>query len=89
MVWLKQLRNWLRRGHRERHGVQGKRPSAEQGSAFPLALTFEEIKVLEEISRTIGASLALEQTLRAILTSARRLIDFDMAEITLWDPVRH
>jgi len=48
----------------------------------------EEVSVLEEIARAIGASLDLGPTLRAILVSTRRLISFDLAEVTLWDPVR-
>lgn len=88
MALLKRLRNWLVRNHREQGDVQRKRPISGRDAVPSFALTFEEIKVLEEIARTIGASLALEQTLRAILTSTRRLIDFDMAEITLWDPAR-
>jgi PAS domain S-box-containing protein len=44
-----------------------------------------EPDVLEEIARTIGASLELRTTLEAILTSTRRLIAFDMGEITLWN----
>ncbi len=48
----------------------------------------EELEVLEEVARTIGASLDLEATLRAILTSTRRLIPFDMGEVTLWDPLQ-
>ncbi|MCX8067007.1 MAG: GAF domain-containing protein [Anaerolineae bacterium] len=88
MVLLKQLQNWFKRNQKERNDIQGKCSTSGQDAASPFALTFEEIKVLEEISRTISASLVLEQTLRDILTSARRLIDFDMAEITLWDPAR-
>ncbi len=48
----------------------------------------QELIVLEEIARTIGASLDLSPTLRAILVSTRRLIAFDMAEVTLWDPTQ-
>ena len=49
------------------------------------ARQMEELAVQAEIARTIGASLELRDTLEAILTSTRRLIAFDMAEITLWD----
>lgn len=48
----------------------------------------EELEVLGEIARAIGASLDLGVTLRNILTSTRRLIAFDMGEVTLWDPLR-
>ena len=54
----------------------------------PAARSLEELVVLEEIARTIGASLELEATLRAILVSTRRLIAFDLAEVTLFDPAR-
>lgn len=45
----------------------------------------EEFTVLEEIGRAVGAREDLRSTLEAILQSTRRLIDFDMGEITLWD----
>ncbi|MBN1177665.1 MAG: GAF domain-containing protein [Anaerolineae bacterium] len=45
----------------------------------------EEIAVMADIARTIGSSLDLTNTLESILTSTRRLVAFDMAEITLWD----
>jgi len=48
----------------------------------------EQLAVLEEIARTINASLDLSTTLKAILTSTRRLIDFDLSEVALWDPDR-
>jgi GAF domain-containing protein/CheY-like chemotaxis protein/nitrogen-specific signal transduction histidine kinase len=46
----------------------------------------EELAVLTEIARTISGSLDLRATLETLLTSTRRLIDFDMAEVTLWEP---
>jgi len=55
-------------------------------SEASLAHRMEELAVLEEVARTVTGSLDLEATLRAILTSVRRLIAFDMGEITLWDP---
>ncbi|HIE37773.1 MAG TPA: GAF domain-containing protein, partial [Anaerolineae bacterium] len=48
----------------------------------------EEPAVMEDIIRTIGSSLDLGVTLRGVLTSTRRLIAFDMAQVTLWDPDR-
>ncbi|MBN1956248.1 MAG: GAF domain-containing protein [Anaerolineae bacterium] len=45
----------------------------------------EELVVLEEVARAISASLDLESTLRTILTSTRRLVAFDLGEVTLWD----
>ncbi len=47
-----------------------------------------ELTVLQEITRTISASLDLGTILRAILTSTRRLIAFDLGEVTLWNPVQ-
>lgn len=58
------------------------------GDGSSPAKRMKELVILEEIARTIGASLDLGATLRAILTSTRRLIAFDMAEVTLWDPAR-
>ena len=80
------------RAHLERHLAQ-RIPGADvigrplrRADEDSLDQQVEELAVLQEITRTIGASLNLRTTLEAILTSARRLIAFDMAEITLWDP---
>ena len=85
---LTRIRQWLktlgRDGDRPRNGPW----TVRETSASAFALTLEELVTLEEIARTVGASLDMSATLRAILTSIRRLIRFDMAEITLWDPAR-
>jgi GAF domain-containing protein/DNA-binding response OmpR family regulator/nitrogen-specific signal transduction histidine kinase len=52
------------------------------------ARRLEELAVLSEIAHAIGGSLDLRTTLETLLTSTRRLIDFDMAEVTLWEPAR-
>ncbi len=88
MAPFTRIRQWLktlsRDGDRPRNGPL----TVRETSASAFALTLEELVTLEEIARTVGASLDMSATLRAILTSTRRLIHFDMAEITLWDPVR-
>ncbi len=88
MMKFASFREWLktlRRGGDHRQG--GK--SAPRPSSIPSFMpTLEEWATLGEIARTVGASLDLGIILRNILTSTRRLIDFDMAEITLWDPAR-
>ncbi len=82
------IRKWLeylnRDGDRRRKGSLTPQPS----SASVFAPTPEELAILEEITHTLSASLELGVVLRNILTSTRRLIGFDMAEITLWDSVR-
>ncbi|HJW84029.1 MAG TPA: cache domain-containing protein, partial [Anaerolineae bacterium] len=45
----------------------------------------QEMTVVAEITRTISASLDLDATLDSILSTVRRLISYDLAEITLWD----
>jgi GAF domain-containing protein/CheY-like chemotaxis protein len=52
------------------------------------ARRLEELAVVSEIAHAIGGSLDLRTTLETLLTSTRRLIDFDMAELTLWEPAR-
>ena len=88
MAPFTRIRQWLkmlsRDGDRPRNGPL----TVRETSASAFALTLEELVTLEEIARTVGASLDMSATLRAILTSTRRLIHFDMAEITLWDPAR-
>jgi PAS domain S-box-containing protein len=88
MAPFTRIRQWLktlsRDGDRRRSGLTAVRET----SASAFAPTLEELATLEEIARTVGASLDLGVILRNILISTRRLIDFDMAEITLWDPVR-
>ncbi len=79
--WLKILR---RNGDHRRSEISALRASP----ASSLAPSSEELAILEEIARTVIASLELGVILRNILTSTRRLIDFDMAEINLWDSVR-
>ena len=64
------------------------RVSSDQDIELSLARRVEELAVLEEIARSIGASLDLRTALDAILASTRRLIAFDMGEITLWDPIK-
>ncbi|MCX7855032.1 MAG: GAF domain-containing protein, partial [Anaerolineae bacterium] len=63
--------------------------TTRRSSTSAFAPTPEELAILEEIARTVGASLDLGVILRSILTSTRRLINFDIAEINLWDPARH
>lgn len=46
----------------------------------------QEMAIVAEIVRTISSSLDLDATLNLILSSVRRLIAYDLAEITLWDP---
>ena len=46
----------------------------------------QEMSIVAEIIRTISASLDLDATLNSILSSVQRLIAYDLAEITLWDP---
>ncbi len=88
MAWFDRIRSLLTtRGdgaELRRKIPQSARPPIAPVSPF----TLEELVVLEEIARTIAATLDLGTTLRNILISTRRLIDFDMAEITLWDPLR-
>ncbi|HLF24715.1 MAG TPA: GAF domain-containing protein [Anaerolineae bacterium] len=45
----------------------------------------QEMMIIAEIIRTISSSLDLDATLNSILSSVRRLISYDLAEITLWD----
>ena len=88
MAMFARIREWLkmlsRSGDRRRNGPW----TVGQSPAAVFAPTHEELAILEEIVRTIGVSLDMGATLRAILTSTRRLIRFDMAEITLWEPAR-
>ncbi len=46
----------------------------------------QEMTIVAEIIRAISSSLDLDTTLNSILSSVRRLIAYDLAEITLWDP---
>jgi len=48
----------------------------------------QEMALINEISRTISASLDLKTTLDAILACTRRVVDYTVAEICLWDPAR-
>jgi len=48
----------------------------------------QEMALINEISRTISASLDLKTTLDSILACTRRVVDYTVAEICLWDPVR-
>ena len=43
---------------------------------------------ISDISQTISASLNLSETLNAILGNVERIIEYDAAEICLWDPDR-
>lgn len=88
MTLLASIREWLKMLRRNGDHRRSKVPAlrASPGSSF--APTSEELAILEEIARTVGASLELGVILRSILTSTRRLIDFDMAEVNLWDPAR-
>lgn len=88
MASLIPLREWLKTLRRNGDHRRYKVSTLRRSSVPPSALTPEELVTLEEIARTVGASLDLGVILRNILTSTRRLIDFDMAEITLWDPAR-
>jgi PAS domain S-box-containing protein len=45
----------------------------------------QAMMIISEISRAINASLELEATLDAILENVRRVIDYDAAEICLWE----
>jgi PAS domain S-box-containing protein len=53
-----------------------------------LARRVREMAIVNEINRAISASLDLETTLTAILESTRKLLDYDAAEINLWDAER-
>lgn len=44
-----------------------------------------ELQAVYQISQDISASLELDQTLQAILTQVRQMIDYDAAEICLYD----
>jgi PAS domain S-box-containing protein len=46
----------------------------------------QEMTIVAEIIRAISSSLDLDATLDSILSAVRRLISYDLAEITLWDP---
>ena len=46
---------------------------------------FQEISLLNEVGQAISGSLDLEATLQTILESARRLLDYYVAEVNLWD----
>ncbi len=46
---------------------------------------FQEISLLNEVGQAIAGSLDLESTLQTILESARRLLDYYVAEVNLWD----
>ncbi|MDY7041230.1 MAG: GAF domain-containing protein [Chloroflexota bacterium] len=48
----------------------------------------QEMALINEISRTISASLDLKTTLDAILACTRRVVHYTVAEICLWDSVR-
>lgn len=87
MTWLDRIRSVLTK-HGDGAGLRRKIPRSAHSPIAPSSFTPEELIVLEEIARTIGATLDLGMTLRSILVSTRRLIPFDMAEITLWDPLR-
>ncbi len=85
MSWAERIQSLLR----PRGDSTEKKPQSPYSSLAPLSpFTLDELIVLEEIARTVGATLDLGITLRNILISTRRLIDFDMGEITLWDPRR-
>lgn len=43
------------------------------------------IAALTEITRVISASLDLDTTLDAVLEGVRRIVDYDIGEITLWE----
>lgn len=88
MALLTPIRKWLKVLRRNGAHRRGEVSALRSSPLSSLAPTPEELAILEEIARTVGASLDLGVILRAILTSTRRLIDFDMAEITLWDPAR-
>ncbi len=45
----------------------------------------QEISLLNEVGQAISGSLDLESTLQTILESARRLLDYYVAEVNLWD----
>jgi len=45
----------------------------------------QEISLLNEIGQTISASLDLETTLNMILANSKQLLDYYIAEVTLWD----
>ncbi len=88
MVKFTPFREWLKMLRRDGDHRRSKEWALRSVSASSFAPTPEELATLEEIARTVGASLELGVILRNILTSTRRLIEFDMAEITLWDPAR-
>lgn len=45
----------------------------------------QTLEIFSELSQAMAASLDLESTLQAVLTSAERLVPADLSEITLWD----
>jgi GAF domain-containing protein len=47
--------------------------------------TVQAVSVISEVSQAISASLDLEETLDAILSSVGRAFQYHIAEITLWD----
>ena len=48
----------------------------------------QEMALINEINRTISTSLDLKTTLDSILACTRRVVDYTVAEICLWDPER-
>jgi PAS domain S-box-containing protein len=51
-----------------------------------LTRRIQEMDVINEINRTISASLDLETTLKTILECIKGLVDYGAAEINLWEP---
>lgn len=45
----------------------------------------QELELLQQMSRLVGESLDLNQTLRAVLETLKPLVPYDLGEITLWD----
>ncbi len=48
-----------------------------------------ELTLLQETSATLYRGLSLDETLRTILDGVARLVTYDSAEISLYDPTRH
>lgn len=51
------------------------------------ARRLQELDTLQQLTRLVGESLELGETLQAVLQTLQQLIPYDNGEITLWDPV--
>jgi PAS domain S-box-containing protein len=62
-----------------------RRPQLVVPAGSQAAPDTQAVNIFSELSRNMAASLELEPTLQAILTSLERLIPADFAEIAIWD----